>query len=555
MSELFGPLPRHAIAGVPLGIAVLAPLVGAGLAALGPGQGERSPSPRRTPADLIVAVAAAVSALVALSALVSALRSPSGLVVSPVWTLVRTGSIDASLGFDADVGRSALALVVALGGAFIAWRGDTGDRARSTVGLRGARAGWRGLAIAAALAALLADGLGTAFLALGAALVATGAGAIRGRWAPGAASLLALALAGATLAWGLEGRWLEGLSGNYLSDYQARFAAVRDAPPDAPRARGPVAEPKGSITMTSVAGAEVYVGAADEASLRGRAPLAVAPFVKAPVTATLQRIAVVPGGGAIVGGDGLEIALTDNVDIRADDDVVVTPIGATWTWRDLESQLLVHELDGKHPLRSALTQKQLAAMTLPTAVLLLAFVAAALAWLDGPRRVARAIEVVGPLEASLVAGALAVASLAPAARLAALVPLAGAAPLLVVAVACVAFGAVVASSRGGWLSAGVATALAGAALLSVAADAPPMLALGLALLAAATPRFAEAAARRAPHPWIGGPDEDDPSPEPVVPPTPAPSAEPAPAPAGEPAVSTATKKKKNASKKAAEARS
>jgi len=514
MSELFGPLPRHAVAGLPLVCAVASPLVAAGVVAvLGPWLEERSSlrglaarAGTRTASDLVAALGAVGSVLVVAVGLLQAVRSPSGMIVSPAWVLARVGSIDAALGFDADVGRGALALVFALGSVLIALRAGSSDAPGAP-----SRAGWRSLALAAALGALLADGLATALLALGCALVATGAASLRGRWLPGGAAIAALTLAGATLGWGLDGRWLDGLAGNFLSDYAPRFVAVRDGAPTAARLRGPAAaDGKGTLTMTSAPGTEVHIGVQDDASLRGRAgPLATSPFVKVALPATLQKIALVPGGAAIVGGDGLEIALADNVDIRPGDDIVLAPLGGTWTWRDIDGQLLLRDANDKHPLRSDLAAKRIASMALPTAVVLLAFLAAALAWLDGPRRIARALATSGPLDAALVAATLAVAAVAPASRLSMLVPLSGAAVLLAVAALLVAFGVLTASSRGRWLSGGSAAVLVGAALLAVAADATPVLALGIALAAAVSARFAEVTVRRAPHAWIAGPAEED----------------------------------------------
>lgn len=567
MSELFGPLPRHAIAGVPLAYAVASPLLAAALVALfGPWLDERAGvrglavrAGARTSSDLVAAAGALASALVVAIGLVEAASSPSRMVVSQAWVLARVGSIDATLGFDLDLGRGALALVFAIGAAIVALRGTS--RASSSP------AGWRALALAAALAALLADGLATAILAVGGALLATGAASLRGRWLAGGAAVLSLTLAGATLAWGLDGRWLDGLGGNFLSDYGPRFIAVRDGPPTANRPRGPAAgDGRGSLTMTSAPGTEVFVGVADDASLRGRsAPLATSPFSRVPVTASLQKVAMVPGAAAIIGGDGIEIAMAD-VDVRAGDDIVLAPIGATWTFRDLDAQLLLRDLEDKHPLRSELADKRVASMSMPTAILVLAFLAAALVWLDGPRRIARALVTLGPLDAALVAATLAVVAIAPATRLAPLVPLAGIVPLLVVAAALIALGGVTLSSRGNWFAAGIATALVGASLLLILVDAPPVVALAVALLSAVAPRFAEPKVRRVPHAWIAGPAEDDllevpgfaiggtpaaaePAPAaPSVPPADS-SAEPGPAP--DSAGPAPTKKKKKASSRSA----
>src|SRR5690606_14958211 len=132
---------------------------------------------------------------------------------------------------------------------------------------------------------------------------------------------------------------------------------------------------RGTLTMTSTPGAAVHTAVADESTLRGRrAPLAVAPFIGAPVPAVLHKIAVAPGGAAVIGGDGLEVALVDAVDVRSGDDVVLQPVGATITWRDLDAQLALRDAEARHPLRSELTRKALAGVSIPTLVVVLLLV-------------------------------------------------------------------------------------------------------------------------------------------------------------------------------------
>jgi hypothetical protein len=281
-------------------------------------------------------------------------------------------------------------------------------------------------------------------------------------------------LSSTVLAWGLEGQWLRGLSGEYLSDYGPRFAAVREAPPTGPRPRGPsAADGRGALTMTSTPGAEVYVGVADDASLRTRrAPLAVAPFRGVEVSAVLQKVAIIPGGAAVVGGEGFEVALVDAVDVRAGDDIVLTPLGATWTYRDLDAQLALADLEGKHPLRSAFAAKTLGGVAAPSIVLLLLFAAALAALIDAPQALGRTFARAGRAETALVAAALGLALVTPAARAGGLVPLAGAAALLVVVLVIVVSGAVAARGRGAAIGPALAVGGVGAALLAVVADAP-----------------------------------------------------------------------------------
>jgi hypothetical protein len=499
MPELFGPLPRHAVADLPLIVAVVAPWAAAAATAASDAALGTAP-PRSRRAGAVVAVGCAVSAIVLAVGLFGALGAAPGLVVAPAWTLARVGSIDAVLGLDLDPARGVVALALAVLGAVHAWRRGGRDAGAAIT---------TAMVVGGGIAAVAADGITTALIGLAIVLAATARAARGARWIASAAALGALWIAGATMAWGLEGRWLRGVSGDYLSDYEPRFAAVRDEPAPAQRPRGAAAaEGRGTLSMTSTPGAEVYTGVADESSMRAkRTPLGVAPFVKAPVPAVLHKIAVAPGGAAVVGGDGLEVALIDAVDVRAGDDVVILPLGATTTWRDVDAQLALRDAEDKHPLRSRLAGKRIAGLAVPTAVVAMLFVVALLSLIDLPRRVARAFAGGGREEAALVAGALAVAAIVPASRAVDLVPLASTVPLLLVAAVVVVAGVVTARAQGPWVGGGLSLVLGAIALVAIAADrgvvaAPLAAASAIATWALTRP------GGTAPPRWLGGEVDD-----------------------------------------------
>ena len=217
------------------------------------------------------------------------------------------------------------------------------------------------------------------------------------------------------LFWGMGGKWLP--NGTYLPDYNARFVAVEaqelphgehggahgsgDAHPAASgtahagaagTAHGPgdghgagtgkgdghgksseekaraLAGSKALLTMTSHAGAAVYVGVNDVSQLGGNAqPFAISPFLRKEIPAGAQNIAIVPGGGAIISGEGSqrvndlvlanEIAEIKHLSVKAGEELVITPIGPTVTFRELHDQLVMEDATGPF-LKKALLAKE-----------------------------------------------------------------------------------------------------------------------------------------------------------------------------------------------------
>jgi hypothetical protein len=242
--------------------------------------------------------------------------------------LFRVGSFDAVVAVHLD--RTALlgatAVLLLTGGAVL------GSLQRSSRGTASpATAGEALLVGALALAAALSDGFTGMFLfgsLLALALTLRDGAALR------LASLVLVGAAVALLSWALGGQWLD--DARYLSDYRARFAIAGEAP----RAKGGGdTRGDGMLTIVSHPGADLHLGVATESQLARSSPFARTPALRIPVPAGLQKIAIVPGDGAIVSGEGVEAVLLDAVQVRPGEELVVTAVGPTLTFHEIDAQV------------------------------------------------------------------------------------------------------------------------------------------------------------------------------------------------------------------------
>ena len=213
----------------------------------------------------------------------------------------------------------------------------------------------------------------------------------------------------ALLFWGMGGKWLDG---RYLSDYRPRFIAV-EAEALAHGAHGAAhgaagehgakgehgahgakgehgehgagaktdsekAGAKGTLTFTGAPGAKVYLGIADRAQLAARPKeFGTSPFYRKEIPAGAHSIVVVPGDGAVVSGDGFEVASIERVTIEEGKDTVIATVGPTVTFRELHDQLVIKDGSGKHFLKDALKEKTTwGGMALVTLACLFMFVGA-----------------------------------------------------------------------------------------------------------------------------------------------------------------------------------
>jgi hypothetical protein len=269
-------------------------------------------------------------------------------VLSVVARTLRVGSFDATIVFALDGISFPIALAALASTIWVVLDGGGSQGAQSSE-LEQRPAAW-GLATAAVLVAVLGDALGTWLLASGfglAAIVLAAPGVARARaWLAGS-GLIAIAAGGLFLFWTLGGSWLGAgwpNGGRYLSDYRPRFA-VDGA--NTALGRPPLPREEGRLTITSLPGTTVYLGVSDESLLARATPLGVTPFVDLPVPAGVHKVALVPGGGAMVGGDGLEVALVDAVQVRPGETTRIGLLGPTLRYAEIDAQLGSSELGAR----------------------------------------------------------------------------------------------------------------------------------------------------------------------------------------------------------------
>jgi NADH-quinone oxidoreductase subunit L len=117
---------------------------------------------------------------------------------------------------------------------------------------------------------------------------------------------------------------------------------------------------KASLTFVSYPGARVYLGVATVADLNGPRPpelFGISPFIRKEIPAQTHNIAIVPGNGAVVSGDGNEQAFLEHVSFDPGEEKVITPIGSTVTFREIADQLALRDGTGRAFLLEALKSK------------------------------------------------------------------------------------------------------------------------------------------------------------------------------------------------------
>jgi hypothetical protein len=272
---------------------------------------------------------------------VIAARAPAGgrALFEPLIRCVRIGQLDVGidLWFDRlSAASCCMVCVIALG------------TSRFLSGLAPARQAWRAwawleLTVAGALLASLADGFVT--MAMGWTLVAVG-GTWLASWTDGrtaavtatraAAGIAALMVAASLLFWALGGAWQDN---EYVPNLRPRFAAVRDekgtTPPRQVRGGDTDEAAPGSLTMTSVPGATVFV---DDA----RSAAALAPFVRTQLSAGSHVLRIHAGGLT-------EDAIVGPFTIALGDAIALVQIGPSLSFREIAAELMVRDGSGNEP--------------------------------------------------------------------------------------------------------------------------------------------------------------------------------------------------------------
>ncbi|MBL8742687.1 MAG: hypothetical protein JNK04_16380, partial [Myxococcales bacterium] len=312
--------PTYLLATLPVFVAPLSLLVAALVIALLPAGVARR-------GTLVAGVAVLAAGLVLVAAAPAVLGG--SVVIDPALRMFRSGSLDVLLGCTLDKLSlaAAFATLVCMGG-FVAAAAAKQLPARQL-----------SLALAVgggALATALAQGFPTVLFGLSLTfwlghLARESERPLRVRALAFVAGLVSASLAIAFTFWSLGGQWLDDT--RYLSDFTARFV-VTSAQPESKRASGaPIGQ--GKLTILSHPGARVYLGVVDEGQLKRSDPVGETPFVRLPIPAGLQKIAIEPGGSAIIGGEGVEVALIDTVEVREDAETVISLAGPSVSFHEL----------------------------------------------------------------------------------------------------------------------------------------------------------------------------------------------------------------------------
>jgi NADH-quinone oxidoreductase subunit L len=302
-------------------------------------------------------------------------------LLDQAWSLVRIGSLDATLGFALDPLGAGMALVATGLGTWLSL-----SAARRTTLAPGRLAAKLALLVGALVTVFLADGFATLLLGWGVAALAMyligSARAEEGAPAAGTRGFVlgqlgdvGLVCGMALLFWGLGGGWPE--DGRYLGDYRERFAAVHadgrippeiaqgddDDDDDDEEARE-IRDAKiiaqrmgkrGYLTLTAYPGAKVYLGISDAGQLAGGPPpFAVSPFVRKEIPVGAHGLVIVPGGGATVSGDGNEAAWIERMVVEEGEEVVIALVGPTLRFHEVRDQLVMRDEAGKTALAEAL---------------------------------------------------------------------------------------------------------------------------------------------------------------------------------------------------------
>jgi hypothetical protein len=329
----------------------------------------------------LVFLALTATATIAHVAILAELPAGRRALLEPIAPEARIGQLDVSLAlwFDPLAGGAAvLACVVALAGAILL----PADTAR--------RWGWRAwawiqLTLAAALVAFLADGFVTT--AIGWSMASLSVASLAGWGSPraarvaatrGAIAIAALLVGAVLLFYGNAGSW-DG--DDFVPDPQPQFVAARmgeepspHAPAPAPAGAGEPGEVRlgGTVTLTDVAGAQVFVDDARRDPLRS-------PFVGVPVRAGLHGFRIRRGGAT-------EDATMPRVGFEGNDDIAIVPFGPTLAFRTLADQVSLRDRRGELAVGHALASRLApGGMALLMAVLAAWLVAAAAIGAPPPR--------------------------------------------------------------------------------------------------------------------------------------------------------------------------
>lgn len=306
---------------VPLWLVFLLPLLGGIAAAFG------KSAPRAISARLIAPLVVTIALLLYL-----AFMAGDRTLLTPLFRLFRVGALDLHLMLALDRVDGLLAAGLSSSALLLHLRQAESSATEGVSDLS------IGLATAAGVVALLASNAAGTLIAFGMILVAV----LASRASPGFVRVMLEGHARAiplflgafiVLFWCLGGRFLDERL--FFSDFGARFSTLGKAAESAP-IRG---DERGSLTITTQPGAKIYLGITNESQV-SPVPFGVSPMVRAELPAGLHKVAIAPGDAAIVGGEGLEIALVDAVRIPSGGNTTIGLVGSSTDYDEIERQIV-----------------------------------------------------------------------------------------------------------------------------------------------------------------------------------------------------------------------
>ncbi len=386
------------------------PLLAALVVAVGRALPPDDPRRPRLADDRLVFIAVAASLAVAVANAVELVLLPpfKRFLLDPLWTLIRSGSLDVTLSFAFDPLAAVCCVAIALVGVGVVLHAG-----RSAAG--SAHVPALALAVGGAELLVLADNLPLMLIGWHVAGLATwiliGGRTRGGRLAFGVARLgdAALIAGAAMLFWSLGGSWVNG---SFTPDYRPRLIGVLGAPSHE-AVQGTVhAENTGTLTVSALPGARVHAGAADVCAVDSEGRPGGLGFsarpCREPATTPFWRLPIPPARHdvRIDAGPGTNQLLVDKLRVTSGEHTAVALVGPTLVFRELADQLRIHDGKGEATLAGQLTAKRLwgfPALLLACALLAVAALSRAAqlpfgSWLEGAARAPAA-------GAALIAGA------------------------------------------------------------------------------------------------------------------------------------------------------
>lgn len=269
----------------------------------------------------------AVAALFALFRLVAESKSV-GLV--QLLRCIRVGMTDVSLVLSMDVMRGILALLTAAiatwAAVLLARRTDARSHVALLLSLFGAELALLSDSALGTVAGVLALGVGGA--------LATTARPVRGLMLASACAMLVL-LGHAYLSWAAGGSWLDG---DYTPELYPRYSTARKSQPitqEGLEKREKGSDPKrmGAVSMASTGGAFIYLDDSRTPWEVDKHPIRP-PFFEQPIASGMHSF-------RIHGALGTDDNVIAHVNVEPGQNLVIVPVGATLSPRELKDQLSV----------------------------------------------------------------------------------------------------------------------------------------------------------------------------------------------------------------------